>query len=35
MRYLGTAVNQDTKIGEKAKEDLGITVVRLPVTTDG
>ena len=34
LRYLGTAVNQDTKIGEKAKEDLGITIEYIPVTTD-
>ena len=32
LRYLGTAVNQDTKIGEKAKEDLGITIEYIPVT---
>ena len=34
LRYLGTAVNQDTTIGEKAKEELGITIEYIPVTTD-
>ena len=35
-RYFVTldAVNQDTKIGQKAKEDLGITIEYIPVTTD-
>lgn len=34
LRYLGTAVNQDQAIAAKAKEDLGITIEYIPVTTD-
>ena len=34
LRYLGTAVNQDKAIAAKAKEDLGITIEYIPVTTD-
>lgn len=34
LRYLGTAVNQHQQIAEKAKEDLGITIEYIPVTTD-
>jgi putative spermidine/putrescine transport system substrate-binding protein len=34
LRYLGTAVNQSTDIANKVKQDLGITIEYLPVTTD-
>ena len=34
LRYLGTAVNQSTEIAAKVKEDLGITLEYVPVTTD-
>ncbi len=34
LRYLGTAVNQSKRIAEKVKEDLGITIEYVPVTTD-
>jgi len=34
LRYIGTAVNQHTAIAEKVKEDLGITLEYIPVTTD-
>jgi putative spermidine/putrescine transport system substrate-binding protein len=34
LRYLGTAVNQSTDIANKVKEDLGITIQYVPVTTD-
>lgn len=34
LRYLGTAVNQSTEIAAKVKEDLGITIEYVPVTTD-
>ena len=34
MRYLGTAVNQSPEIAAKVKEDLGITLEYIPVTTD-
>ncbi len=34
LRYLGTAVNQSADIAKKAKEDLGITIEYIPVTTD-
>jgi len=34
LRYLGTAVNQSQDIANKAKEDLGITIEYIPVTTD-
>jgi putative spermidine/putrescine transport system substrate-binding protein len=34
LRYLGTAVNQSADIAKKVKEDLGITIEYVPVTTD-
>jgi putative spermidine/putrescine transport system substrate-binding protein len=34
LRYLGTAVNQSVDIAKKVKEDIGITLEYLPVTTD-
>ncbi|HYZ32514.1 MAG TPA: extracellular solute-binding protein [Crenalkalicoccus sp.] len=34
LRYLGTAVNQHQGIKEKVKEDLGITLDYVPVTSD-
>ncbi|WP_226579582.1 ABC transporter substrate-binding protein [Acuticoccus sediminis] len=34
LRYLGTAVNQSAEIAAKVKEDLGITIEYIPVTTD-
>ena len=34
LRYLGTAVNQHAAIAQKVKEDLGITLEYIPVTTD-
>jgi len=34
LRYLGTAVNQSADIAKKVKEDLGITIEYIPVTTD-
>src|SRR6202040_2283005 len=34
LRYLGTAVNQSADIAKKAKEDTGITIEYVPVTTD-
>jgi putative spermidine/putrescine transport system substrate-binding protein len=34
LRYLGTAVNQSTDIAKKVKEDTGITIEYVPVTTD-
>ena len=34
LRYLGTAVNQSAEIAAKVKEDLGITIDYIPVTTD-
>ena len=34
LRYLGTAVNQSREIAEKVKQDLGITIEYIPVTTD-
>ena len=34
LRYLGTAVNQSTDIAKKVKEDLGIIIEYVPVTTD-
>ena len=34
LRYLGTAVNQDKAIAEKFKEDTGITIQYVAVTTD-
>jgi putative spermidine/putrescine transport system substrate-binding protein len=34
LRYLGTAVNQSADIAKKVKEDTGITIAYIPVTTD-
>ena len=34
LRYLGTAVNQSREIAEKVKQDLGIVIEYIPVTTD-
>ena len=34
LRYLGTAVNQSSEIAAKVKEDLGINIEYIPVTTD-
>ena len=34
LRYLGTAVNQSDDIAKKCKEDTGITIEYIPVTTD-
>ena len=34
LRYLGTAVNQSADITKKVKEDTGITIEYIPVTTD-
>ena len=34
LRYLGTAVNQHAQIAEKAREELGITIQYIPVTSD-
>jgi putative spermidine/putrescine transport system substrate-binding protein len=34
LRYLGTAVNQSADIAKKVKEDTGITIIYIPVTTD-
>ena len=34
LRYLGTAVNQHQGIKDKVKQDLGITVEYIPVTSD-
>ncbi len=34
LRYVGTAVNQHAGIKEKVKEDLGITLEYIPVTSD-
>ncbi|HLN09981.1 MAG TPA: PotD/PotF family extracellular solute-binding protein [Xanthobacteraceae bacterium] len=34
LRYLGTAVNQSSVIAKKVKEDTGITIEYIPVTTD-
>jgi len=34
LRYLGTAVNQSREIAEKVKQDLGIVMEYIPVTTD-
>ncbi|BBK33947.1 putative spermidine/putrescine transport system substrate-binding protein [Stella humosa] len=34
LRYLGTAVNQSREIAEKVKQDLGIIIEYIPVTTD-
>jgi putative spermidine/putrescine transport system substrate-binding protein len=34
LRYLGTAVNQSADIAKKVKEDTGITIEYIPVSTD-
>src|SRR5690606_25399419 len=34
LRYLGTAVNQSREIAEKVKQDLGIVIEYIPMTTD-
>lgn len=34
LRYLGTAVNQSADIAKKVKEDTGIIIEYIPVTTD-
>jgi putative spermidine/putrescine transport system substrate-binding protein len=34
LRYLGTAVNQSADIAKKCKEDTGINIEYIPVTTD-
>jgi putative spermidine/putrescine transport system substrate-binding protein len=34
LRYVGTAVNQSREIKDKVKEDLGITLDYIPVTSD-
>ncbi len=34
LRYLGTATNQSNDIARKAKEETGITIKYIPVTTD-
>lgn len=34
LRYAGTAVNQHTQIAQKAKEDLGINIQYIPLTSD-
>jgi len=34
LRYVGTAVNQDKRIADKFKEDTGIEIQYIPVTTD-
>jgi putative spermidine/putrescine transport system substrate-binding protein len=34
LRYLGTAVNQSADIAKKVKEDIGIAIEYIPVTTD-
>src|ERR1700731_810512 len=34
LRYLGTAVNQSADIARKVKEDTGITIEYIPVSTD-
>src|SRR5712675_302520 len=34
LRYLGTAVNQSLDIARKVKEDTGITIEYIPVSTD-
>lgn len=34
LRYVGTAVNQSKEIKDKVKEDLGITLEYVPVTSD-
>ena len=34
LRFLGTAVNQSADIAKKVKEDIGINIEYIPVTTD-
>src|SRR3954468_17082517 len=34
LRYVGTAVNQSKEIKDKVREDLGITIEYVPVTSD-
>ena len=34
LRYVGTAVNQSKEIKDKVKEDLGIVIEYVPVTSD-
>ena len=34
LRYASTAVTQDTRLADKAKEDLGITIQYIPLTSD-
>lgn len=34
LRYLGTAVNQSADIAKKVKEDTGITIEYIPISTD-
>src|SRR5215467_10867951 len=34
LRYLGTAVNQSADIAKKVKEDTGITIEYIPLSTD-
>ncbi len=34
LRYAGTAVNQHTQIAKKVKEDLGINIQYIPLTSD-
>src|SRR5258707_7732234 len=34
LRYLGTAVNQSLDIARKVKEDTGITIEYIPLSTD-
>src|SRR5215472_3620189 len=34
LRYLGTAVNQSLDIAKKVKEDTGITIEYIPLSTD-
>ncbi|WP_426955082.1 ABC transporter substrate-binding protein [Muricoccus radiodurans] len=34
LRYLGTAVNQSAEIAAKARQDIGVTIEYIPVTTD-
>jgi len=34
LRYLGTAVNQSTEIAKKVKEDTGITIDAIALTSN-
>ena len=34
LRYASTAVTQDTRIADKVKEDLGINIQYIPLTSD-